>query len=313
MDSCVPVEETLSPRELSSSTVAPSAVPATEGGGADERYSYTERGEFTSELNKVEIANIPRFCGYTQLKAFFNRYKLTPVKLKIVRSRPKESFAFATFHTSEEKQLALDRVNGEVLKGRRLVLKPAKPRTDPIFFSPLSRSADLQSVAAVTSKEEQTAMLLRAVTPLWDIPYPEQLERKLADLRQRLARIQGQLENKSSALTAYCPLDDVIASALTAGYRNKNEFTCGRDLQGRRCVGFRLGAYKAGSWSVAPPYQCIHVPGEVLRVVELCNQFVLESKLEVFDPRDHSGNWKQVLHGYSRYIIYFSNQMLIRQ
>ena len=296
MNSCVTLEENLScrggelPNESSTHSDNP-GTSVTEGGGADERYSYTERDEFTSELNKVEINNIPRFCGYTQLKTFFNRYKLTPVKLKIVRSRPKESFAFATFHTSEEKQLALDRMNGEVLKGRKLILKPAKPRADPIFISPISQSAD-QHVAADPSEEEQTAVLLRAVTPLWDVPYQEQLERKLTDLKRRLAEIQQQLGNKS---TAYCPLDDVIGSTLTAGYRNKNEFTCGRDLRGRRCVGFRLGAYKDGSCSVAPPHPCIHVPGEALRLVELCNQFILESKLEVFEPRDHSGNWKQVL------------------
>ena len=300
MDSCVTSEETggdSSREELPTQTNSPvdiTAVSSTAGAGTDERYSYTERGEFTSELNKVEINNIPRFCGYTQLKTFFKRYKLTPVKLKIVRSRPKESFAFATFHTSEEKQLALDRVNGEVLKGHKLILKPAKPRTDPIFASPISRSADPTEVAAVPSEEEQRAMLLRAVTPLWDVPYQEQLERKLADLKLRLEKIQELLEDKKSAGSAYCPLDDVIGSPLTAGYRNKNEFTCGMDLYGRRCVGFRLGAYKAGSWSVAPPYQCVHVPGEVLRLVELCNQFILESRLEVFDPRDHSGNWKQV-------------------
>lgn len=264
--------------------------------GIDEKYLYTERDEFTSETNKVEINNLPRFCGYTQLKAFFNRYKLTPIKIKIVRSRPKESFAFATFQTTEERQLALDRVNGQVLKGHSLILKPARPRSDPIIAKQPPRSVGPS--LPTLSKAEQTALMLRAVTPLWEVSYQEQLGRKLAELRGSLDRIQKQLITSTDHHTQYCPLDDVIASPLTTGYRNKNEFTCGTDLDGKRCIGFRLGAYKEGSLSVAPPHDCVHIPNDVLRLVEMCNQFILSSKLQVFDPRDHSGNWKQVIGMY---------------
>ncbi|KAI6654583.1 tRNA (uracil-5-)-methyltransferase-like protein A-like isoform X1 [Oopsacas minuta] len=258
----------------------------------DDMYSYTERDEFTSEVNKVEIKNIPRFCGYAQLKLFFNRYKLTPIKIKIVRSRPKESFAFATFQTSEEKQLAIERVNGEVLKGQKLILKPARPRTDPIYMKPPPISAD--QPLPVPSKEEQTDSMLRAVTPLWDVSYQEQLKRKLTEVKKSLNKIQQQLITSAACNTQYCPLSDIIASPIILGYRNKSEFTCGTYLDGRRCLGFRLGAYKEGSWTVAPPHGCIHIPKDVLRLVEICNQFILNSKLEVFDPRNHSGNWKQI-------------------
>ena len=261
--------------------------------GIDGKYSYTERDEFTSETNKVEINNLPRFCGYTQLKSFFNRYKLTPIKIKIVRSRPKGSFAFATFQTTEERQLALERVNGQVLKGQMLILKPARPRSDPIVAKQPPRSVDPS--LPIPNKAEQTALMLRAVTPLWDVSYQEQLEKKLTEVRGSLDRIQKQLIISTDSHTQYCPLDDVIPSPLTTGYRNKSEFTCGTDLDGRRCIGFRLGAYKEGSLSVAPPHDCVHIPKDVLRLVDICNQFILCSKLQVFDPRDHSGNWKQVI------------------
>ena len=260
---------------------------------SDERYSYTEREGFTSEVNKVEINNIPRICGYKQLKSFFKRYKLTPLKLKIVRSRPKHSFAFATFHTPEEKQLALERMDGEILKGQKLFLKPAKPRSDPLYSKTKAPSTPGGEPDALPSAEEQAKSLLRAVTPLWDVPYSEQLVRKSADLKQSLDKIKKELERMRNHMQDI-PMDEIRGSALTNGYRNKNEFTCGKDLQGRKCVGFRLGAYKKGSWTVASPDVCIHVPREVLHTVQRCNQFICTSHLDVFDPRDHSGHWKQV-------------------
>jgi hypothetical protein len=48
----------------------------------------------------------------------------------------------------------------------------------------------------------------------------------------------------------FCSFDPVLASPLTHGYRNKCEFTIGKDGvggSGEACVGFRLGSFKNGS------------------------------------------------------------------
>uniref|UniRef100_A0A0K8RHC0 Putative trm2 trna methyltransferase 2 log a n=1 Tax=Ixodes ricinus TaxID=34613 RepID=A0A0K8RHC0_IXORI len=85
-------------------------------------YSYTKRDEFTSELHKIEIGNLPKMFGHGQLKKLLaNKLKLNPHKIKIVGNK----FAFVSFRSEEEREKALETVQGFVLRGARC--QPRKP------------------------------------------------------------------------------------------------------------------------------------------------------------------------------------------
>jgi hypothetical protein len=73
---------------------------------------------------------------------------------------------------------------------------------------------------------------------------------------EQLSWIKPALERNSGLL---CPLEDVTASPAIDGYRNKYEFTFGRNLQGEKSVGFLLGMFRDGITSVLEPHDCKNV------------------------------------------------------
>ena len=74
--------------------------------------------EFTSEIYKIELKNLPKNFGFGALKRFIASLDLKIVKLK---SPPGNcSFAFVTFTCEEERQKALKVLNEATLKGKKL-------------------------------------------------------------------------------------------------------------------------------------------------------------------------------------------------
>lgn len=57
-------------------------------------YRYIKEDLFTSEIFKVEIQNLPKYIGFSDLKKFLNKHGLNPHKIKLMG---KQAFAFVTF------------------------------------------------------------------------------------------------------------------------------------------------------------------------------------------------------------------------
>ncbi len=74
--------------------------------------------EYTSEIFKVEIKNLPRNFGFGALKKFIASLDLKVVKVKSPGQG--STFAFVTFTCEEERQKALRILNEATLKGRKL-------------------------------------------------------------------------------------------------------------------------------------------------------------------------------------------------
>ncbi|XP_042913653.1 tRNA (uracil-5-)-methyltransferase homolog A-like [Parasteatoda tepidariorum] len=59
-------------------------------------YSYTKLNDFTSEIYKIEITNLPKYVGYGQLRKLLNStLRVNPRKIKAIGNPP--HFAFVTF------------------------------------------------------------------------------------------------------------------------------------------------------------------------------------------------------------------------
>lgn len=80
-------------------------------------------------------------------------------------------------------------------------------------------------------------------------------------------------------------------SPVLEGYRNKNEFTFGRDAAGLKTAGFQLARYAtAGEARVGSPAGCLSAPPVALAIAELVTAFARErDDLSVWDKRSHSG------------------------
>lgn len=164
------------------------------------------------------------------------------------------------------------------------------------------------------NKEPRTA--LSASCPWWNIPYDEQLSRKQAEIfkdcaHNMVSEIQRSykgypaekcpswltdhsldLVSRSSPATSrqHVSLEPIRPSPETTGYRNKCEFTFGKNADLVPSCGFRVSSYDEGV-AIESPYDCLNVPRAMKQVVFLIEQFVREhaSVLDVYDPITREG------------------------
>lgn len=159
-------------------------------------YRYIKDDLFTSEIYKVEIRNLPKFIGFNDLKKFLAKHGLNPHKIKLFG---RQTFAFVTFKNEGERDKAMKMVHGMQWKGQVLTVRLAKPKVDPILRKRKREGEEgaaggpPPSKRAEVGEEEEPlgVQIANVVTPLWNVPYEEQLRRKedeVVAVLQRLAK-----------------------------------------------------------------------------------------------------------------------------
>ena len=125
---------------------------------------------FSSENFKIEVQNLPRFCGHSQLKKLFsNKLKLNFHKLK--PCGPKANYMYICFKNEEDKEKALMVIDGFEFKGSKLRAKSSTKQKDPFQ----KKAAEKESIVDDRPVEER---LRAAVCPLADDNYETQLSKK---------------------------------------------------------------------------------------------------------------------------------------
>uniref|UniRef100_A0A8C7W0T1 tRNA (uracil(54)-C(5))-methyltransferase n=1 Tax=Oncorhynchus mykiss TaxID=8022 RepID=A0A8C7W0T1_ONCMY len=276
--------------------------PKAEGGGEEAAssdpnnlYRYVQADLFTSEIFKVEIQNLPKFIGFNDLKKFLEKHRLNPHKIKLFG---KQTFAFVTFKNEEERDKAMKMVHGMQWKGRVLSVRLAKPKADPMLRK---RERDEEDEAPLSIQ------IANVVTPLWNVPYEEQLRRKEQEVEGVLQRLAREIGNTNKAMLPWlfvqkekykrmcCPLEEIRPSPSQVEYRNKCEFVIGIGANEEdKTIGFRLGKYKGGSCAVVGPSDSIHVTTEAKRVVSEFQKFIRTTPYSVYSPETYEGHWKQL-------------------
>lgn len=171
---------------------------AAEGeGAASDVYRYIKGDLFTSEIFKVEIQNLPKYIGFNDLKKFLNKHGINPHKIKLFS---RQMFAFVTFKNQEERDKAMKAVHGMQWKSKVLSVRLAKPKADPILKKRkqeeeteggppgAKRAAGGQEVEE-DEEEPLDIQIANAVTPLWNVPYEEQLKRKEKEVEGVLLKL----------------------------------------------------------------------------------------------------------------------------
>uniref|UniRef100_A0A9J7XDT0 tRNA (uracil(54)-C(5))-methyltransferase n=1 Tax=Cyprinus carpio carpio TaxID=630221 RepID=A0A9J7XDT0_CYPCA len=297
----------------------PPAAAAEEGeGAAGGVYRYIKDDLFTSEIFKVEIQNLPKYIGFNDLKKFLNKHGINPHKIKLFS---KQMFAFVTFKNQEERDKAMKAVHGMQWKSKVLSVRLAKPKADPIL-----KKRKLEE--EVEGGQPGTKRIANAVTPLWNVPYEEQLKRKEKEVEGVLQKLTREIGNNNKAMLPWlfvqkekfnkmcCPLEAIRPSPVLTEYRNKCEFVIGVGADGEdKTVGFRLGKYKGGSCAVVSPSETTHVSSEAKRVVQGFQQFIRANPYAVYSPETYEGHWRQLTVRTSRIkqtmaIVFFNPQKL---
>lgn len=159
-------------------------------------YRYIKEDLFTSEIYKVEIRNLPKFVGFNDLKKFLAKHGINPHKIKLFG---RQTFAFVTFKNEEERDKAMTMVHGMQWKGQVLSVRLAKPKADPILRKRKQQGEGEGAGGQPSAKraeggedeEPLSVQIANVVTPLWNVPYEEQLRRKeqeVVGVLQRLAK-----------------------------------------------------------------------------------------------------------------------------
>ncbi|NXK32682.1 TRM2A methyltransferase, partial [Piprites chloris] len=290
-------------------------------------YGYIKGDLFTSEIYKVEIQNLPKYIGFNDVKKFLAKYGLSPHKIKLFA---KQTFAFVTFKSEEERDKAVRALQGALWKGRGLSVRLAKPKADPMARKRRREDAEPAEAkrAAPPGDEPPSKRIADVVTPLWNVPYEEQLAQKLRECEQVLQKLTKEIGNNNRALLPWlflqkqkfnklcCPVEGVRASPLQTEYRNKCEFLIGIGVnQEDKTVGCRLGKYKGGTCAVVEPFDTVHIPAIAKKVVKAFQDFIRSTPYSVYSPETYEGHWKQLTvrtsrNGHVMAIAYFNPQKL---
>lgn len=278
-------------------------------------YSYIRDDLFTSEIFKLELQNVPRHASFSDVRRFLGRFGLQPHKTKLFGQPP---CAFVTFRCAAERDKALRVLHGALWKGRPLSVRLARPKADP-----MARKRQREDEG-----EPPATCVADVVTPLWTVPYDEQLDRKRLECEQVLQKLAKEIGSTNRALLpwllsqrhkhnkACCPLEGVRPSPQQTEYRNKCEFLVGIGVDGEdNTVGCRLGKYKGGTCAVAAPFDTVHIPEATKQVVKAFQEFIRSTPYSAYDPETYSGHWKQLTvrtsrRGQAMAIAYFHPQKL---
>ncbi|KAM9622995.1 tRNA (uracil-5-)-methyltransferase homolog A isoform 1-T2 [Trichechus inunguis] len=281
-------------------------------------YSYIREDLFTSEIFKLELQNVPRHASFSDVRRFLGRFGLQPHKTKLFGQPP---CAFVTFRSAAERDKALRVLHGALWKGRPLSVRLARPKADPMAKK---RRREGEG-------EPPATHIADVVTPLWTVPYAEQLEQKRLECEQVLQRLAKEIGSTNRALLpwlltqrhkhnkACCPLEEVRPSPLQTEYRNKCEFLVGVGVDGAdNTVGCRLGRYKGGTCAVAAPFDTVHIPEATKQVVRAFQEFIRSTPYSAYNPETYAGYWKQLTvrtsrRGQAMAIAYFHPQKLSQE
>lgn len=234
------------------------------------------------------------------------KLKLSPSKIKTPSKFGGKNFAFVCFRSEEDKENALKVLDGYNWKGRMFKAKSAKAITDPMLKRRLQQSGS--KVTNTGSDDAATAKksVLEATVPLANVPYSDQLKDKETEcIKQlhsyadavkrancRLKKSIIEVQQKQSGLP--CIWHGLKPSPTTEAYRNKNEFAIGKNSEGKKVVGFRLGSYSDGTVEVGSIKGLPQVPQRTQDAAESFEHYVQNSKYEVFSPEFYTGQFRQL-------------------
>ncbi|KAM7354873.1 tRNA (uracil-5-)-methyltransferase homolog A [Cochliomyia hominivorax] len=256
-----------------------------------EEFGYLQRNEFTSEIYKIEVRNLGYFCIGEFKKLLTKKLQLNMAKVK---TPMRNKFAYVCFRSQEDQEKALKILNGYKWKGKVLEATLAKASADPLH---LKRKEDTQSKdKSGESKKQRTSA--EATCPLAHLTYEDQLKQKDADMQDVIKKFTLDLKKFNRDAKTHLQkfkYEGVLPSPQVNGYRNKNEFTVGKNSQGEIVVGFRLGSYADGSVEVAEVDSLPHIPKAAKWAAKSFQNFVKQSKFQPFNPEGNTGHFRQLM------------------
>ena len=212
-----------------------------------------------------------------------------------VKSPLRKEFAYVCFRSQEDQEKAVEILNGYKWKGKVLQAMVAKASADPLQRK---RKEDGQNDEEKETNNKKQRTSADATCPLAHLTYEDQLKQKDSQMQDIIKKFTHDLKKFNRDAKAHLnnfKYEGVVGSPQVDGYRNKNEFTVGKNSQGDIVVGFRLGSYADGSVEVAEVETLPHIPKAAKWAAKTFQEFVKKSKFEAFNPEANAGHFRQLM------------------
>lgn len=152
----------------------------------------------------------------------------------------------------------------------------AKASKDPMQ----KRKIEQDRNGSESSEPKRIKTVEETSSPLAHLSYEEQLETKQKKIEEILKKFQNEIYRQipdrrkdvfvqKSLNNLPCDLKPIIPSPATENYRNKCEFSIGKDRSGEIVVGNRLGSYADGSLEVGSIQNLKFVPERMKLAAEV--------------------------------------------
>ena len=244
-----------------------------------------------------------------QFKAWLDARGVSRVSSK---KRPRWTYGFVTFGRVEDRIHAMETLSKVEIKGRLVRVKQANPRGKST-----ASDANLDADGLIAAANASALRDIRdVITPLWKVPYGEQLARKKDIVAESLRSVTRAIRNGMSKARKRgmhvevdwlrpalandklcCDIEGIVRSPVLDGYRNKSEFTIGPGANGEPTCGFNVGLFREGVTAVSAPKGCRNISDTAKYLGNAIEVYLraraAEGKgLPVYDKRTASGFWR---------------------
>lgn len=243
------------------------------------------------EKPKIRLTNVPKYLSTTVLRKAVADHLSVPNDLVACRKGDKWNFALFTFKAvGPLALLSIQEIANKLqdfkYKKHEMGIKIEEPR------------ARVQIRKDFNGEEQPLKNINDQVTPLWRVPYEEQLEKKKTTMASILAQYRVKL-NSGHLPVGNIPshvLEPIKPSPLVTGYRNKCEFTIGWNRESKPTVGFSLGGFRDRLLVVENSSECVHVPENIKAVANHFENYLRSSgvldKYPIYERDGKKGFWR---------------------
>lgn len=273
-----------------------------------------------SDQKQVCLQGLDTFSDEKKFLKFLKSNFPEDIKYEGIIKKKGKNFAFISFETLDDKTrfeqyLIANKVSS---KNKKLTIKPAKNSAFHNFkkIHTIQHEIEQNTNRVFIPKQheidyELSISIQKKVCPLWETPYPEQIEGKKKALLSILKFIntnaRKNLKNDENfpkwlKNDICCEIEDFIASENNEKnpifyYRNKAELTIGKNYEGKLNVGFNRGNFNKGIMWIEEAKDCPIISKEAIEISMVLQEFI-RKKLEnppAFDRFTHIGFWRNLI------------------
>ena len=257
------------------------------------------------EKPKIRLTNVPKYLSTTVLRKAVADHLGVPSDLVACRKGDKWNFALFTFKAVGP--LALFSIQEIANK-----LQNFKYKKHDMAVKIEEARARVQIRKDFDGEDQPLKNINDQVTPLWKVPYEEQLEKKKVSMASILANYRTKLNScyLSSGSVPTHVLEPIKPSPLVNGYRNKCEFTIGWNRESKPTVGFSLGGFRDRLLVVENANECVHVPDNIKAVANYFEAYLRSSgvleKYPIYERDGKKGFWRILMvreHGNALMVV----------